>query len=98
MRRVACALRRHLRHLHYEPERNLIFPTGPRRKLEAAAQGEIDQGLRDCQIHSREYDRDPSSSEAQLPISLIGLTLGRLAGQKPKAPFRYPRPQADVTA
>jgi putative transposase len=51
-----------------------------------------------CRIHSREYERKPSSSEAQIQISMIGLMLRRLAGEKHKAPFRYPRPQANVAA
>jgi putative transposase len=51
-----------------------------------------------CRIHSREYEREPSSSEAQIPISMIGLMLRRLAGEKHKAPFRYPRPKTNVAA
>ena len=51
-----------------------------------------------CRIHSRDYERKTSSSEAQIPISRIGLMLRRLAGEKHKAPFRYPRPQANVAA
>jgi putative transposase len=51
-----------------------------------------------CRIHSRDYEREPSSSEAQIQISMIGLMLRRLAGEKHKAPFRYPRPQANVAA
>ena len=51
-----------------------------------------------CRIHSRDYERKTSSSEAQIQISMIGLMLRRLAGEKHKAPFRYPRPQANVAA
>jgi putative transposase len=45
-----------------------------------------------CRIHSREYERDVRSSEAQVQISMIGLMLRRLAGEKHKDPFCYPRP------
>jgi putative transposase len=45
-----------------------------------------------CRIQSRDYERKPSSSEARIHISMIGLMLRRLAGEKHKAPFRYPRP------
>jgi putative transposase len=51
-----------------------------------------------CRVHSRDYERETSSSEAQVEISMIGLMLRRLAGEKHKAPFRYPRPQANVAA
>ena len=51
-----------------------------------------------CRIHSRDYERKTSSSEAQIQLSMIGLMLRRLAGEKHKAPFRYPRPQANVAA
>ena len=51
-----------------------------------------------CRIHSRDYERKTSSSEAQIQISMIGLMLRRLAGEKHKAPFLYPRPQANVAA
>jgi transposase len=51
-----------------------------------------------CRIHSRDYQRKTSSSEAQIPISRIGLMLRRLAGEKHQAPFRYPRPQKNVAA
>jgi putative transposase len=54
--------------------------------------------LRRCRIHSRDYERKPSSSEAQIQISMIGLMLRRLTGEKHKAPFRYPRPQRNVAA
>lgn len=45
-----------------------------------------------CRIHSRDYERTTRSSEAQVQISMINLMLRRLAGEKYKAPFRYPRP------
>jgi putative transposase len=45
-----------------------------------------------CRIHSRDYERKTESSEAQVQISMIGLMLRRLAGERHKAPFRYPRP------
>ena len=45
-----------------------------------------------CRIHSRDYERKPTSSEAQVQISMIQLMLRRLAGEKHEAPFRYPRP------
>jgi putative transposase len=45
-----------------------------------------------CRIHSRDYERQTASSEAQVQVSMIGLMLRRLAGEKHKAPFRYPRP------
>jgi putative transposase len=51
-----------------------------------------------CRIHSRDYEREPSSSEAQIQISMIGLMLRRLSGEKHKAPFRYPRPQKNAAA
>jgi putative transposase len=43
-------------------------------------------------IHSRDYERAPESSEAQVQISMVQLMLRRLAGEKHKAPFRYLRP------
>jgi putative transposase len=51
-----------------------------------------------CRIHSREYERTTGASEAQVRIGMIGLMLRRLAGEKHKAPFRYPRPQRNVAA
>jgi putative transposase len=51
-----------------------------------------------CRIHSRDYERKTSSSEAQIQISMIGLMLRRLSGEKHKASFRYPRPQKNVAA
>jgi putative transposase len=51
-----------------------------------------------CRIHSREYERTPSSSEAQVQISMIQLMLRRLSGEKHKAPFRYPRPKKNIAA
>jgi putative transposase len=49
-------------------------------------------------IHSRDYERRTDSSEAQVQISMIGLMLRRLAGEKHQAPFRYPRPTKDIAA
>jgi putative transposase len=51
-----------------------------------------------CRIHSRDYERMPSSSEAQVQISMIGLMLRRLSGEKHEAPFRYPRPEKNIAA
>jgi putative transposase len=51
-----------------------------------------------CRIHSRDYERRPESIEAQLQISMIGLMLRRLAGERHKAPFRYPRPARKTAA
>jgi putative transposase len=51
-----------------------------------------------CRIHSRDYERRTESSEAQVQISMIQLMLRRLAGEKPKAPFRYPRPARQIAA
>lgn len=51
-----------------------------------------------CRVHSREYERRPDSSEAQVQISMIGLMLRRLAGQRGDSPFRYPRPQFQSAA
>lgn len=51
-----------------------------------------------CRIHSRDYERLPSSSEAQVQISMIGLMLRRLSGETHKAPFRYPRPNRNIAA
>ncbi len=51
-----------------------------------------------CRIHSREYERTTSSSEAQVQISMIQLMLRRLSGEKHEAPFRYPRPQKNIAA
>jgi putative transposase len=45
-----------------------------------------------CRIHSRDYERQTESSEAQVQISMIQLMLRRLAGEKYKALFRYPKP------
>jgi putative transposase len=45
-----------------------------------------------CRLHSRDYERRTESSEAQVQISMIQLMLRRLAGEKYKAPFRYPKP------
>ena len=51
-----------------------------------------------CRIHSRDYERQKSSSEAQIQVSMIGLMLRRLAGEKPKAPFRDLRPTRQIAA
>ena len=51
-----------------------------------------------CRIHSRDYERKTESSEAQVQISMIGLMLRRLAGERHKAPFRYPRPARKTAA
>ena len=51
-----------------------------------------------CRIHSREYEREPSSSEAQVYLSMIQLMLRRLAGEKHAPPFRYPRPEKKIAA
>ena len=51
-----------------------------------------------CRIHSRDYERRVDSSAAQIRISMIGLMLRRLAGEKPEAPFRYPRPEHQSAA
>src|SRR3954451_18128425 len=45
-----------------------------------------------CRIHSRDYERQTESSEAQVQISMIQLMLRRLAGEKYKDLFRYPKP------
>jgi putative transposase len=45
-----------------------------------------------CRIHSRDYERKPESSEAQIQISMIQLMLRRLAQEKYPSPSRYPRP------
>jgi putative transposase len=51
-----------------------------------------------CRIHSRDYERLPSSSEALVQISMIGLMLRRLSGETHKAPFRYQRPNKNIAA
>ena len=51
-----------------------------------------------CRVHSRDYERQPASSEAQVQISMISLMLRRLAGEKHQAPFRYPRPIRNMAA
>ena len=45
-----------------------------------------------CRIHSRDYERLPESSEAQVQISMIQLMLRRLAKAEYRDPFRYVRP------
>ena len=49
-----------------------------------------------CRIHSRDYERTTTSSEAQVQISMIQLMLRRLSGEKHEAPFRYPRQQKNI--
>ena len=51
-----------------------------------------------CRVHSRDYERKAESSEAQVRISMIGLMLRRLTGEKYEAPFRYPRPARKTAA
>jgi putative transposase len=51
-----------------------------------------------CRIHSRDYERETNSSEAQVQISMIGLMLRRLSGERHKTSFRYPRPQKNIAA
>jgi putative transposase len=51
-----------------------------------------------CRVHSRDYERKTQSSEAQVQISMIQLMLRRLAGEKYKSPFRYPRPARQTAA
>ncbi len=46
-----------------------------------------------CRVHSRDDERRPESSEAQVQISMIQRMLRRLAGEEYEAPFRYPRPE-----
>jgi putative transposase len=45
-----------------------------------------------CRIHSRDYERLPESSEAQVQISMIQLMLRRLTKAVYRDPFRYVRP------
>jgi putative transposase len=51
-----------------------------------------------CRIHSRDYERQTESSEAQVQISMIGLMLRRLSGEEHQTPFRYPRPARQTAA
>jgi putative transposase len=51
-----------------------------------------------CRIHSRDYERTPGASEAQVQISMIQLMLRRLAGEKHEAPYRYRRPEKNIAA
>jgi len=46
-----------------------------------------------CRLHSRDDERRTDPSEAQVQISMIQRMRRRLAGEKYKAPFRYPRPE-----
>ena len=48
--------------------------------------------LNRCRVHSKDYDRLPACSEAQVQLSMIQLMLRRLTGAKYKDPFRYKRP------
>ena len=45
-----------------------------------------------CRIHSRDYERLPASSEAQVQISMIQLMLRRLTKAEYRDRFRYARP------
>ena len=45
-----------------------------------------------CRIHSRDYERLPESSEAQVQISMTQLMLRRLTKAEYRDPFRYVRP------
>jgi putative transposase len=51
-----------------------------------------------CRIHSREYERLPESSEAQVQISMIQLMLRRLTRVKYKDRFHYKRPHGKRAA
>lgn len=46
-----------------------------------------------CRIHSKDYERLPESSEAQVKVSMIHLMLRQLTGAKPASRFRYKRPR-----
>lgn len=46
-----------------------------------------------CRIHSKDYERRPECSEAQVQISMIQLMLRRLSGTQYRDPFRFKRPQ-----
>jgi len=48
-------------------------------------------------IHSRDYERLPKHSEAQIRISAIHFLLRRLTPTKPKYRFRYKRPKKKTT-
>src|SRR4051812_81696 len=45
-----------------------------------------------CRIHSRDYERLPACSEAQVHLSMIQLMLRRLTQAEYRDPFRYKRP------
>jgi putative transposase len=49
-------------------------------------------------IHSRDYERLPAQSEAQIEISMIQLMLRRLAPTQTKTRFRYKRPKKKQVA
>jgi transposase len=51
-----------------------------------------------CRIHSKEYERLPESSEAQVQISMIQLMLRRLTRVKYKDRFHYKRPSGKRAA
>ena len=51
-----------------------------------------------CGIHSRDDRRQPASSKALVQISKINLMLRRLAEEKCRAPFRFPRPELKIAA
>ena len=47
--------------------------------------------LNRCRIHSKEYERLPACTEAQVQISMIHLMLRRLTGVQAEPPFHYQR-------
>ena len=51
-----------------------------------------------CRVHSRDYEHLTESSEVQIQISMIQLTLRRLTGAKHRDPFRYKRPERKKAA
>ncbi len=52
-----------------------------------------------CRTHSREDQRTIQSSEAQVQMSTILLTMRRrLSGEKQKAPYRSPQPARKIAA
>ena len=48
--------------------------------------------LNRCRIHSKEYERLPECSEAQVQVSMIQLMLRRLTGEERWGRFNYQRP------